>query len=651
MKNKVFFFVVAVLLIPASHAQLTVGNNGNVQVGATVNGGCGSSPCPIAQGGTGATTSPAAVSNLLSNPSANTGSFIFCSTTSNCVPAPLGAVSVESFGAKCDAVLDLDTCTVTSGTDDTASWQSALNSGARTILGCSNGNSSLITHMLTVPSGVTIEGNATTDGVFGNGLVYTGDDTGAIVNADDALVTIEDFSILDWSPATPVNMIQGGNLTLDKVLVGRNTCSTKANEVSVAFDYSYNQMVNSITQGQITVQQDKPFWCDECSTTITNTIIHDQHGNSNPLEEPALIVLDNNNENISLVGDSLNADAQLSPTTGGCLLQYAEGSDGNGNLSLSGVVFSPTGGDPTISYPYAGSPICNTNGLTPTSINGDAQVNDITGPNTVGPWLGQVSFNGILYQNGGLAGPIQQTGNSTTPCDSTVVSVGTQAICTFTISAANLVAFDGTSATAVTAISAPGSGRVINLTQPVSSIVNYVAGANPYSAPLNLWAVYPVDDSYFFSTWLLDISQSSNQIGFSLTDVYSNPENGLSSGYINSPFWLYGTTLTINGIGASHIDSGAQGTLFNSGDTFTDSNCANPATGTVTGTGVGGSITSYTFSGAGNYPGGGCTIADGDALVAVTGSGQGATIDVTALTANGDGTVVVRIPYTTVTAQ
>ncbi len=75
-------------------------------------------------------------------------------------------------------------------------------------------------------------------------------------------------------------------------------------------------------------------------------------------------------------------------------------------------------------------------------------------------------------------------------------------------------------------------------------------------------------------------------------------------------------------------------------DTLVSMNTSTPGTTLTT-----------TIGNAGNYPGGGCTIADGDALAAVTGSGTGATIDVTALTANGDGTVVVRIPYTTVTAQ
>ena len=53
-----------VLLVPApARAQISIGNGGNILVG--VGGGCGgTTPCSIAQGGTGATTAPTALSNL-----------------------------------------------------------------------------------------------------------------------------------------------------------------------------------------------------------------------------------------------------------------------------------------------------------------------------------------------------------------------------------------------------------------------------------------------------------------------------------------------------------------------------------------------------------------------------------------------------------
>jgi hypothetical protein len=63
-------------------------------------------------------------------------------------------------------------------------------------------------------------------------------------------------------------------------------------------------------------------------------------------------------------------------------------------------------------------------------------------------------------------------------CTSASVSNYTAAFCTVTLSSAQLLAFDGTSATAVTAILAPGSGKRIDVGLNVT--VEYVAGTTPF---------------------------------------------------------------------------------------------------------------------------------------------------------------------------
>ena len=112
------------------------------------------------------------------------------------------------------------------------------------------------------------------------------------------------------------------------------------------------------------------------------------------------------------------------------------------------------------------------------------------------------------------SGPTIQTGNSTTPCNGAAIPAYGKATCVFTLSSANLLYFDNTPATYIHMISAPGAGLMVNVTQQIESVANYIAGGTPYNAPFACALVYDANLSsgagpaYF----TVDTSQTTNQV-------------------------------------------------------------------------------------------------------------------------------------------
>jgi hypothetical protein len=251
--------------------------------------------------------------------------------------------------------------------------------------------------------------------------------------------------------------------------------------------------------------------------------------------------------------------------------------------------------------------------------------------------FGNSYFNGVVY-------------TPPTPlftCNAVFVPVGSSAICTFTLTSAQLLQYDGTPATAISEIAAPGPGRMIVLDHLDLGTVNYIAGSTPFgvaSAFAVSWGGNSAD--LFFPVSNVDLSQTTNQVGTGVL-AYTGFV-GPSAQAVNQPLKIYNDGGTLNGgsIVSSTLDAG--GTLWAVSNTFTESNCSTPATGHVTAiTGVGtGPISAYVL----DTPGVNCTVATGDTLTATSGSGTGASINITAVT-HGNGSVQVTIHYTVVAAQ
>ena len=94
-------FLVLILLLVSSlygYGQIEVGNGGTVEMGASVNGGCSSSPCPVNQGGTGATSFTPY--SLLFGGTTSTSSFQSLTSLGNAGQALIsgGASILPSFG-------------------------------------------------------------------------------------------------------------------------------------------------------------------------------------------------------------------------------------------------------------------------------------------------------------------------------------------------------------------------------------------------------------------------------------------------------------------------------------------------------------------------------------------------------------------------
>lgn len=143
--------------------------------------------------------------------------------------------------------------------------------------------------------------------------------------------------------------------------------------------------------------------------------------------------------------------------------------------------------------------------------NGAGWVGPVTAP------TGSCSRNGAtqISQDGKITQCDSGTETAVAPipaigCDASKVPLYGQAVCVFTLTSAQILAFDGTSATAVQAIAAPGAGRAIQYNSAISAF-EYLSATTPYSADITLntsWASV-------FSAMLnvgLPTSQSTDQI-------------------------------------------------------------------------------------------------------------------------------------------
>ena len=131
------------------------------------------------------------------------------------------------------------------------------------------------------------------------------------------------------------------------------------------------------------------------------------------------------------------------------------------------------------------------------------------------------------------SGPTIQTGNSTTPCNGAAIPAYGKATCVFTLSSANLLYFDGTPATYIHMISAPGAGLMVNPTQQFEEVVNYIAGGTPYNAPFACVQVYDANLSSGSGpgAFTIDTSQTTNQV---VTSQFFGPGGVASSLQVNS---------------------------------------------------------------------------------------------------------------------
>jgi hypothetical protein len=662
-----------------------------------------------ANGGTGATTPAGAESNLLSNPAPSTNGTnydVSCTSTSLCVPSPTYTINITdvAFGAKCDVTLGADGnaatgvvntsgtavtwvsgddfsgmysgggivingtlynisvfnsstsltltasagsqtgATFLSGTDDTTPDQAALDSGAEVVNFCNSGTGyTRTTSTLTVPGGVVVNGYS-----INQGVVYSGSSAGPVFDLEtsSSLINIATDNSTATSNSIAIKA-EGGN-TIQNILSFRNGNALMTGFVSLDIDGIWVTVDHAITFGQLAIDISNGFGTTpegvQGWVTVQNSDIHAQHAinNSYILNEPAIIINNNYEAQIFLPNNVINVGGMVS-TSSSCVIQYgtnpAETPQGNGNLSIDALISEQ---DNSSQNPYLGHAVCNTNGLTPTVLNGSINTQDSTGtfaaPYVSGAIIGKQTFDGQEYTNG-IAAPsgVLQT------CNAALIPVGGSGLCKAVLSAANLNAYDGTTTTAVSVISAAASGVYI-VPNVTSSSANYVAGSQTYTSGGLLLTSLSGTCSTNLVFAALDTNVLTNEISFG---------NGASAGACASsvlngqPLQIYSYTAISRGIQTSTLD--AAGTGFAIGDTFTDSTCLNPATGhvvTISGVGVG-PIATYTM----DTPGAGCTVSTGDALIATSGSGTGATINITGLTANGNGTVTVNIPFVTVAAQ
>jgi len=201
------------------------------------------------------------------------------------------------------------------------------------------------------------------------------------------------------------------------------------------------------------------------------------------------------------------------------------------------------------------------------------------------------------------------------------------AVCVFTLTAADLAQFDGTAATAIAIVSAPGSGKVI---VPEFSTVTADSPAStvPFDLTGDLRAL--IGTYNFGSSWLFNVpfelqSQfmiapavygyggSVSQMADGAFSIYDSMNLGTTGGIATSALNPGGAA---DGVNTSQITSGHAGLLYSIGDTPALSCGATFYVDSVDG--VTGAVLTYheTASGAG----GGCTTGVGQAT---TGGGDG----------------------------
>ena len=108
-------------------------------------------------------------------------------------------------------------------------------------------------------------------------------------------------------------------------------------------------------------------------------------------------------------------------------------------------------------------------------------------------------------------------------CNAALVPTYGDAICVFSLTSAQLLAYDGTTATAIAAVSAPGAGRWIAPSVFARSQMEYLAGSTPYvcipsCAASYFTADYGTNDLAGYVAWQPDFSQATDQVSLSFSN-------------------------------------------------------------------------------------------------------------------------------------
>jgi len=141
--------------------------------------------------------------------------------------------------------------------------------------------------------------------------------------------------------------------------------------------------------------------------------------------------------------------------------------------------------------------------------------------------------------------PTPSTGLALT-CDASTVTNYSQAICVFTVSSAQILAFDGTPGTAVTVISAPGSGRALSFMG--SLMAEYLFNSAQYSGPLSMNLI--AGTNAIMSA--IGLPVDSNADAGTMFSIYEDFE-GIPSDVVNAPLIFYS--------GAGFTPTGGDGTV------------------------------------------------------------------------------------------
>lgn len=120
-------------------------------------------------------------------------------------------------------------------------------------------------------------------------------------------------------------------------------------------------------------------------------------------------------------------------------------------------------------------------------------------------------------------------------CDASKVPLYSSAVCTFTLSSAQILAYDGTTATTVPVIGAPGSGKVIVITAS-NSAVEYVFNSAAYSADISLESSWGVTAGTMFGSTIAT-SQTASQV--SISELSDGGDSQASTIVSNSALSVY----------------------------------------------------------------------------------------------------------------
>lgn len=240
-----------------------------------------------------------------------------------------------------------------------------------------------------------------------------------------------------------------------------------------------------------------------------------------------------------------------------------------------------------------------------------------------------------INATGGGSGPVQT-------CDASTMSNYVPGVCIGTLDTAQILAFDGTSGTAVNVITAPGAGKLVTISQ---ASAQYVFNSQPFSAPCKVDV--EVNSNQFAASEDLppDCTQTTDQ--YSVQSGWGLGSSALASSLDNQPLGLYlHGPVNLGPIATSSLTSGAGGALYAANDTGTISTGNGDATYIVNTVDGGGAVLTYTIT----APGTGYSV--GTANATSTGGGQpgvgtGFEIDINSIT-QGDGSILYAIYFSVV---